>query len=69
MTVSAQEPSLPPKRLSPPSVRLMAMWAFVLAVVVAWQVYSSFVPPVVIPSPQRVLLRFGQLWTEPRYLL
>jgi ABC-type nitrate/sulfonate/bicarbonate transport system permease component len=47
----------------------MAMWAFVLAVVVAWQVYSSFVPPVVIPSPQRVLLRFGQLWTEPRYLL
>jgi ABC-type nitrate/sulfonate/bicarbonate transport system permease component len=48
--------------------RRLATIAFVMLVFIGWQVYSAYMPPVLIPSPARVLQRFVELWTDPRYV-
>ena len=48
--------------------RRLATIAFLLIVFVGWQVYSAYMPPVLIPSPARVLHQFVDLWTDPRYI-
>ena len=44
------------------------MVAFLVLVVLAWQVFSAYEPPVVMPSPARVVSRFVTLWTDPIFL-
>ncbi len=62
-------PRRPPSfRLSPLMARRLAALVFVAFALVGWQVYSSYMPPVLIPSPARVLERFIELWTDPRYI-
>ncbi len=48
--------------------RNIAVLVFLLAVFAAWQIYSSFMPPVLIPSPARVADRFISMWSDPGFL-
>ncbi|WP_442581133.1 ABC transporter permease [Mesorhizobium sp. ASY16-5R] len=48
--------------------RGIAIFVFLLAVLAVWQVYSSFMPPVLIPSPARVASRFMTMWSDPGFL-
>lgn len=70
--MSVLTPQLPSKRSGawPPfiSSRRFATIAFLVAVFAGWQIYSAYMPPVLIPSPARVFERFIELWTDPRYL-
>ena len=50
------------------TARRIAMFLFLAAVLALWQVYSMYMPPVLIPSPQRVLIRFGELLSGNGYL-
>ncbi|HVG50097.1 MAG TPA: ABC transporter permease subunit [Xanthobacteraceae bacterium] len=70
--MSVLSPSLPPK---PPGVwssfltaRRIATVLFIVAIFLIWQVYSAYMPPVLIPSPARVFDRFIELWTDQRYI-
>ena len=69
--MSVLSPPLPPRRAwnSLVSGRRLATLIFLVIVLIGWQVYSSYMPPVLIPSPARVLHRFVDLWTDPRYLV
>src|SRR5262249_23773422 len=70
--MSVLTPPLPRKppsfHLSPMMARRLAAVVFVALALLGWQVYSSYMPPVLIPSPARVLERFIELWTDPRYI-
>ena len=70
--MSVLTPSLPPKPpVSWPSfltARRIATFVFIAAVLLGWQVYSAYMPPVLIPRPGRVIARFVELWTDPRYI-
>jgi ABC-type nitrate/sulfonate/bicarbonate transport system permease component len=48
--------------------RGVAVGAFLLVVFAAWQIYSSFMPPVLIPSPARVAARFVSMWSNQGFL-
>lgn len=48
--------------------RGIAVLVFLLVVLAGWQVYSSFMPPVLIPSPARVADRFISMWSDPGFL-
>jgi ABC-type nitrate/sulfonate/bicarbonate transport system permease component len=50
------------------TARRTATIVFVLLVLALWQVYSAYMPPVLIPSPERVLIRFGELLSGKGYL-
>ncbi|MGA8615200.1 MAG: ATP-binding cassette domain-containing protein [Xanthobacteraceae bacterium] len=41
---------------------------FVVAMVIAWYIYSKFVPEFIIPNPLNVLRVTGELFFSPRYL-
>jgi ABC-type nitrate/sulfonate/bicarbonate transport system permease component len=69
--MSVLSPPLPPKRPAWNSLvsgRRLATVVFLALVLIGWQVYASYMPPVLIPSPARVFQRFIDLWTDPRYL-
>jgi NitT/TauT family transport system permease protein len=38
---------------------------FLLLILLFWQIYSAYMPPVLVPSPQRVALRFIAMWSDP----
>jgi ABC-type nitrate/sulfonate/bicarbonate transport system permease component len=48
--------------------RGIAILVFLLAILAGWQIYSSFMPPVLIPSPARVASRFMTMWSDPGFL-
>jgi NitT/TauT family transport system permease protein len=48
--------------------RSVAVFVFLLAVAAGWQIYSGFMPPVLIPSPARVAIRFVTMWSDPGFL-
>ena len=50
------------------TARRVGAIVFIVAAFALWQWYSMNVPPVLIPSPARVLGRFVELWTEPKNL-
>ncbi|BCH29345.1 ABC transporter permease [Mesorhizobium sp. L-8-10] len=50
------------------SRRTLAAILFALAVLLLWEVYSSFMPPVQIPSPVRVMRRFISMWSDAGFL-
>ncbi|MEO3388708.1 ABC transporter permease subunit [Mesorhizobium sp. CAU 1741] len=52
-----------------PARRTIATVLFIAFVLVAWQIYSLFVPPVQVPSPLRVAGRFYTMWSDPGFLL
>ena len=70
--MSVLTPSLPPKPpgawLSPLLARRLATFIFLALVLIGWQVYSAYMPPVLIPSPARVFNRFIELWSDQRYI-
>ncbi len=41
---------------------------FLLVLLVAWQIGSGFLPPITLPSPARVALRFESLFVDPGFL-
>jgi ABC-type nitrate/sulfonate/bicarbonate transport system permease component len=70
MSIVDQSPR--PQRVGAPqsllTARRIATVLFLAAVLVLWQVYSAYMPPVLIPSPHRVLIRFGELLSGNGYL-
>ncbi|MCW5771246.1 MAG: ABC transporter permease subunit [Rhodospirillaceae bacterium] len=56
------------RRLSPAAARRLAVAVFVALILLAWYGVSLTVPPVLIPGPERVALRFAQMWTDWGYL-
>jgi len=68
--MSVLTPPLPPRSYRPSflTARRIAAVTFVALLLLGWQIYASYMPPVLIPSPARVLERFVELWTDPRYL-
>jgi len=48
--------------------RRVAVFVFLAAVLAGWQIYSGFMPPVLIPSPMRVAERFVTMWSDPGFL-
>lgn len=70
MSIVGQSPR--PQRAGAPlpllTPRRAATALFLIAVLVLWQVYSAYMPPVLIPSPSRVLIRFGELLSGNGYL-
>ena len=50
------------------NTRSVAVWIFLAALLVVWQLYSSFMPPVLIPSPARVATRFFTMWSNPGFI-
>lgn len=67
-TVSGAEDAPASRRRWVPSRRTVATVAFLVAVLVSWQVYSLFVPPIQIPSPLRVASRFVTMWSDAGFL-
>jgi NitT/TauT family transport system permease protein len=64
---SAVRPSrLPAWRIV--TARRVAVAVFLLVILAGWQIYSSFVPPVLTPSPARVAGRFVTMWSNPGFL-
>ena len=53
--------------VSPHAVQRLIIVAFLAAVGALWQVASGVMPPVLIPSPARVLARAVQLWSDPAF--
>jgi NitT/TauT family transport system permease protein len=41
---------------------------FLAAILAIWKVTSGFMPPVLIPSPERVVTRFITMWSTPGFL-
>jgi NitT/TauT family transport system permease protein len=48
--------------------RGIALVLFILAIFAIWHIYSRFMPPVLIPSPARVMKRFLTMWSNPGFL-
>lgn len=51
------------------TARRVAVVLFLVAVASAWQIYSEFAPPVLVPSPARVANRFITMWSNHGFLL
>lgn len=47
------------------SARDLIAFGFALLVLLIWQVYSAYMPPVLVPSPERVIRRFYAMWSDP----
>jgi NitT/TauT family transport system permease protein len=63
--IAAAPGGMPRRRwLSP---RRLVVVLFLAMVGAVWQFSSSVMPPVLIPSPARVLARAGQLWSDPAF--
>jgi ABC-type nitrate/sulfonate/bicarbonate transport system permease component len=45
-----------------------AVCVFLVLVLAGWQLSSSFMPPVLVPSPLRVATRFLTMWSNPGFL-
>jgi NitT/TauT family transport system permease protein len=56
------------RRLKPATARRIAVCVFLAALLIGWQVYSMYMPPVLVPSPRRVAERFVSMWTNWGYL-
>src|SRR5262249_41913046 len=56
------------RAVSAATARRVAVLLFLVVVLAAWQLYSSFMPPVLIPSPSRVFNRFLTMWSNPGFL-
>jgi NitT/TauT family transport system permease protein len=50
------------------TARGAAVCVFLIVVLSGWQLYSSFMPPVLVPSPLRVATRFFTMWSNPGFL-
>jgi ABC-type nitrate/sulfonate/bicarbonate transport system permease component len=50
------------------TARGVAVCLFLIVVLAGWQVNSSLMPPVLIPSPARVAIRFFTMWSNPGFL-
>lgn len=48
--------------------RRVAVVCFVALVLAAWHFYAMVMPPVLIPSPARVLARFYTMWSDPAFV-
>ena len=56
------------RRVKPATARRLAVFVFLAALLVGWQIYSMYMPPVLVPSPRRVAERFVSMWTNWGYL-
>jgi ABC-type nitrate/sulfonate/bicarbonate transport system permease component len=57
--------AVPPRALSPERI---AVAATVLVFLVGWQVWSQFMPPVLVPGPAQVARRFVTMWSDPGFI-
>ena len=69
MSVSAGRSAAPhPAGAAWPAARHIAVAIFLTAALSIWQIYSLFLPPVLLPGPARVILRFIAMWSERSFL-
>ncbi len=47
---------------------VIALVLFMITVLAIWQGYSLVMPPILIPSPERVVWRFFTMWSTPGFL-
>lgn len=62
------EPAIKPLREAGSTRQNVAVGIFIAAVLVLWQVYSLFKPPVQIPSPVDVAYAFFAMWSQAGFM-
>jgi ABC-type nitrate/sulfonate/bicarbonate transport system permease component len=63
---SARADTAPRPRLLAP--RRIAVAATLVVFVVAWDIWSRFMPPVLVPGPAQVAARFVAMWSDPGFI-